>query len=128
MSGVSIVWEDTDGCAKQYRCYLDIYLSAVISSSYGIITDHSIIAPYHGKSVVDILNETEKLYSKGIMEIIGKLGSKDTTKIIMLPSASKYAFIKLADQFIHVINNKERLNRLKGRTKMYNRESLFKYQ
>ena len=26
VSGVSTVWEDTGGCAKQYRCALDIYL------------------------------------------------------------------------------------------------------
>ena len=26
ISGMSTVWEDTDGCSKQYRCALDIYL------------------------------------------------------------------------------------------------------
>ena len=37
VSGLSTVWEDTYGCAKQYRCYLDIYLMAVLSSVYGIL-------------------------------------------------------------------------------------------
>ena len=37
-------------------------------------------------------------------------------------------YIKFVDQFIHIINNKGRLNGLKGSTIMKNIESLFKYQ
>ena len=78
MSGMSKVWEDTDGCAKQYMCDLAIYLTTVLSSSYGIITDRTINEPGHGMNVVDGLNATDKRYLKGKMEIIGKLGSNDT--------------------------------------------------
>ena len=46
----------------------------------------------------------------------------------MLLSASKDVSVKFADQCIHIINNKEKLNGLKYRTKMQDRESLFKYQ
>ena len=62
---MSTVWEDTDGCAKQYRCDLDIYLMTMLSSSYGIIIDCSINAPCHGNNVVDGLNATDKGYLKG---------------------------------------------------------------
>ena len=31
LSGMSTVWEDTNGCAKQYRCALDIYLINLLS-------------------------------------------------------------------------------------------------
>ena len=62
------------------------------------------------------------------MELIGKLASNNTSKIGMLPSASKYVSIKLSDQCIQNINNKDKLNGLKGNPKMKNRESLFKYQ
>ena len=96
MSCISTVWEDTDGCVKQYRCALDIYLITVLSSSYGIITDLTINAPGHGNNVVDGLNATEKRYLKGKMELIGKLASNDTTNIGMLPSDSKYTPIKFA--------------------------------
>ena len=48
---MSILWEDTDGCAKQYMRDLAIHLMAVISSSYGIIMDHAISAPDHGNNV-----------------------------------------------------------------------------
>ena len=62
------------------------------------------------------------------MEISGKLASKDTSKIIMLPSASKYVFIKFSKQCLNIINNKNSLNRLKICTKMEKRELLLKYQ
>ena len=60
------------------------------------------------------------------MELIGKLGINDTTKIGILPSASKDVSIKFVDQCIHILNNKEILNSIKGSTKMKNRESLLK--
>ena len=56
------------------------------------------------------------------MEFIGKLGSNDTTKIIMLPGASKDVSIKFTDECLHIINNKEILNVLKGSTKIKNGE------
>ena len=62
------------------------------------------------------------------MELMGKLASKDTTNIGMLPSASKYVVIKFADKCINNINNKEILNGLKGSTKMQEIQSQLKYQ
>ena len=62
------------------------------------------------------------------MEFIGKLGSNDTTNIVMLPSSSIDVFIKFTDQCIKIINNKERFNGLKGSTINQERESLFKCQ
>ena len=44
------------------------------------------------------------------MELMGKLASNDTTNIGMLPSASKYVPHKIADQCLHIINNKEIFN------------------
>ena len=90
--------------------------------------DISINAPGHGNNIVDGINATKKCYLRGEMELIGKLGSNDTTKIGILPSVSKYVFIKFSDQYIYIIDNKYRLNGLKSSTKIQKRESLFKYQ
>ena len=60
----------------------------------------------------------DKRYLKGKMELMGKLESNNTTNIGMLTSASKYVSINFADQCLHIINNKEILNGLKGSTKM----------
>ena len=49
---MSTVWEDTDGCAKQYMCALAICLMTVLSYSYGIIMDSEINSPGHGTNYV----------------------------------------------------------------------------
>ena len=67
MCGMSTLWEDNDGCAKQYLCALAIYLMTVFSYSYGIIMDRAINAPDHGNNVVNGINVTEKRYLEGEM-------------------------------------------------------------
>ena len=79
----------------------------LLSSSYGIITDHAINVLGYGKNVVDGINATDKRYLKGDMEPIGKLASKDTTNIGILTSSSKYISIKFAYQCLHIINIKK---------------------
>ena len=51
---------------------------------------------------------------------MGKLEINDTNNIGMLSSASKDVSIKFVDQCVHILNNKEILNELKGSTKMKN--------
>ena len=53
---MSKLWGNTNVCAKQYRCDLDLYLMAVLSASYGIITDSAINAPGYGNNVFDGFN------------------------------------------------------------------------
>ena len=89
MSGMSTVWEDTNGCVKQYRFAFDICLITGLSSLSGIIMYFSIDAPGHGNKYVDGINEIYKFYLKSKIERIGKLACKNTSKIVILPSASK---------------------------------------
>ena len=94
----------------------------VLSSSYGIIMYREINSSGHVKNFVDGPNATNKTYLERKLEIIGKSGNKDITKIGIIPDASK------TSPFIQILYNKELLNGLKGITKMKHRESLFKYQ
>ena len=80
------------------------------------------------EKVVVGLNGMEKGYLKGEMELIGKLGIKDTTKIGMLPSDPKDVYIKLADQCTHILKNKEGLNGLKDSKTIQKIKSLFNDQ
>ena len=43
------IWENTDGCAEQYRCASALYLMSVMSQTYSIIIDQGISTPGHGK-------------------------------------------------------------------------------
>ena len=59
---MSKMWEGTDGCAKKYRCVLDVYLITVLSYSYGIIMYCSINAPGNVKNDVYGINAMYKRY------------------------------------------------------------------
>ena len=48
-TSLGTVWENTDGCAEQYRCASPLYLISVMSQTYSIIIDRGISAPGHGK-------------------------------------------------------------------------------
>ena len=106
VSDMSTVWEDTDACANQYMYALDVDLMTVLSYSYGVIMDCVINEPGHVNNVADGLNATDKHHLKENMEILGKLGTNDTTKIGMLPNASKDVSINFPDQYLQIINNK----------------------
>ena len=56
------MWDQIDGCAKQYRCYIAYYLMSYLSKSYRIVIDRDVDTPGHGKDVVDGFNSVQKRY------------------------------------------------------------------
>ena len=56
------MWDQTDGCAKQYRCSIAYYLMSYLSKSYQIVIDRALDTPGHGKYVVDGFNAIQKRY------------------------------------------------------------------
>jgi hypothetical protein len=55
--------DDTDGCAKQYRCATAIHLLSMLSVKYGITIDRQVCAPGHGKDSIDGVNTVDKNYT-----------------------------------------------------------------
>ena len=56
------MWDQTNGCAKQYICSIDYYLIYFLSKSYQIFLDRALDTPVHGKDVVNGLNAVQKQY------------------------------------------------------------------
>ena len=56
------------------------------------------------------------------MELQGKLASNYTSKVTMLPNVLNNDFIKFKEQYLHILTNNDRLNGIKGSTKMKKRE------
>ena len=56
------MWDQTDGCAKQYRCSIAYYLISYLSKSYQIVLDRAVDIPSHVKDVVDGFNSVRKRY------------------------------------------------------------------
>ena len=61
------LWEETDGCAKQYRCATAIYLLSLVFVKFNIVINRAVRAPGHGKDKVDGLNATDKAFLKKAM-------------------------------------------------------------
>ena len=74
-TSLSTIWENTDGCAEQYRCASALYLMSVMSQTYSIIIDWGISAPGHGKEVVDGLNAVDKRFIYQLMSKVQLPGS-----------------------------------------------------
>lgn len=56
------MWDDTDGCAKQYRCGTALLFLSLLACTCNITIDRAIGAPGHGKDIVDGLNATDKAF------------------------------------------------------------------
>ena len=56
------MWDQTDVCAKQYRCSIAYYRMYFLSKSYQIVLDRDVDTPGHGKYVVDGFNAVQKQY------------------------------------------------------------------
>ena len=59
--------ENTDGCAEQYRYVSALYLMSFMSQTYSNIIGRGISTPGHGKEVVDVLNDDNKLFIYQLM-------------------------------------------------------------
>ena len=66
-SALSKIWENTDGCADQYRFTSVLYLMSVISQCYSVIIDCDISAPGNGKEVFEGINVIDKGYIYQLM-------------------------------------------------------------
>ena len=54
--------DQTDGCAKQYRCSIAYYMMSYLSKSYQIFLDRAVYTPGNGKDVVGGFNAVQKRY------------------------------------------------------------------
>ena len=70
------IWENTDGCAKQYICASAMYLMSVMFQCYSIIIDLGISASGNGKEVIYGLNDVDKRYIYQLISTVQLPGSK----------------------------------------------------
>jgi hypothetical protein len=113
MAGLT-VWDDTDGCAKQYRCGTAIYLLSVLASAFDITIDRAIGAPGHGKDLVDGLNATDKMYLRKMMCMVGTPEANDSEKRMAAHSMLEGAKKSLAEECARLCSLPERSGGVKS--------------
>ena len=97
-SSLSTIWENTDGCAEQYRCASSLYLMSVMSKTYFIIIDRGIIAPEHGKEVADGLNSVDDRYIYQLMSKVQLPGSGSFDSQIKMHTGTENKDVSLAKE------------------------------
>ena len=73
---MSKIWENSEGCAEQYRRSPALYPMSLMSQCYSFIIDRGKSAPGHGKEIVDGLNAIDKYYIYKLMYNVQLPGSK----------------------------------------------------
>ena len=88
-SSLSIIWENTHGCADQYRCNLALYIVSVIYQCYSVIIDRGISAYGHGKELFYGINDIDKRYIYQLMYNVQLTGSKKFDSHIIIHSSTQ---------------------------------------
>ena len=96
---MSTIWENTDGCAEQYRCASALYLMSFLFQCYAIIIYRGISAPDHGKEVIDGINAIYKRYIYQLVSNVQLPGSKTFYSQILIHSWAQNNDVSLAKQF-----------------------------
>jgi hypothetical protein len=117
------MWEETDGCGKQYRCAKAFWLLSYLAVKYGMTIDRAIGAPGHGKDIVDGLNATDKAYLGGCMCLIGTPEANNGEKRMAAESMTETASKSLAFECARLCSISSRINGVKGDAKSAKRES-----
>ena len=100
-TSLSTIWENTDGCAKQYICAFSLYLMSVMSQCYFIIIDRGISTPYHGKEVVDVINDVDKRYIYQLVSTVQLPGSIRFDQQIYMHTGTEKYDVRLAKELQH---------------------------
>ena len=108
------VWDDTDGCGKQYRCGTALYLLSVLAGRFGIVIDRAIGAPGHGKDIVDGLNATDKVYLKKAMCMVGTPEADDGATRMAAHSMIGDDMMSLAAESQRLLSNPLRFGGVKS--------------
>ena len=117
-----MIFEETDGCCKQYRCGTALWLLSMLSSKFDITIDRAIGAPGHGKDVVDWLNATDKRFLRGKMCLIGTPESTDSVKRMAAHSMVGDASFSLAEECVRLCSEEGRAGGVKSEKKYQKRE------
>jgi hypothetical protein len=61
------MFDNIDGCAKQYNCATAVHLLSMLSVKHNITIKQAVAAPGHGKDLIDGLNAVDKMFLKELM-------------------------------------------------------------
>jgi hypothetical protein len=120
----SIVFDDTDGCSKQYRSGTALFLLTLLAVTHGVIIDRAVGAPGHGKDEVDGLNAVDKQFiaKKMSQATMPEDNDDDTTQRINPEAMVETSSKSIAKEAARLCRNENRIRGVKSEGKYRKRE------
>ena len=109
-TSLSTIWENTDGCAEQYRCASAMYLMPVMAQCYSIIIDWGISETGNGKELVYGINAVDKSYIYQLMSKVQLPGSVIFYSQIKIHTGTENKDVSLAKEFKDHLEEEHRQN------------------
>jgi hypothetical protein len=116
------VFDDTDGCSKQYRSGTALFLLTLLAVSHGVIIDRAVGAPGHGKDEVDGLNAVDKQFISKKMSQATMPEENDSTQKINPEAMVENASKSIAKEAARLCRNENRIHGVKSEGKYRKRE------
>ena len=120
----SVNWDDTDGCAKQYRCATALYMLTMLAVSFHIVIDRAIGAPGHGKSEIDGLMAVDKVFLRSLFRTIIIPEAREGANRFSAATVVEGKETSLATQCVLACRNPTRINGVKSHRKYKKRDEL----
>jgi hypothetical protein len=114
--------DNTDGCAKQYRCGTALYLLALLAVTNGIVVDRAIGAPGHGKCEVDGGNAVDKRFIGKKMCLIEAPDAEASNRRMAAHAMAEGAISSFASECVRICSTRERAEGVKSEVKSKKRE------
>lgn len=120
----STLYQQCDGCAKQYRCALSLYLQSAIACAYKINYDVMNTAPGHGKGPCDSQGGVDKSECICHMRTVGLPETEGDSKYVHANKIDENGKRKsMAEEFAKILNDPARTGGVKGHKKHQKRET-----
>jgi hypothetical protein len=115
--------DNTDGCAKQYRCGTALYLLALLAVTHGIVVDRAIGAPGHGKCEVDGGNAVDKRFIEKKMCLVEAPDADASSRRMAAHAMAEGAMSSFAAECVRICSTRERAEGVKSEVKSKKREA-----
>jgi hypothetical protein len=119
----TLLLDNTDGCAKQYRCGTALFLLSLLVVLNNVIIDWAVGAPGHGKDVVDGLNATDKRYLKQKINMVSTPEENDSNNRMSACSMVEEEGKSLAKECAQLCSDTSRVAGVKSDAKYAKREA-----
>jgi hypothetical protein len=116
------MFDNTDGCAKQYRCATALHLLSMLSVKHNITIDRAVAAPGHGKDLIDGLNAVDKMYLKELMMRTSVAGEANEDRKIKSHSVEEGSAVSIAEEAARLCQIDARAEGAKSNRKHQKRE------